>query len=227
MPDFQIRLYQAPDQESVYKIAADTAFFGEPVEAFLDDRQLFCDMFIRHYLTDNEKYAWVADDGAQVAGYLLGSTQNVIYSSHWWKNILFNVLPAGFKGNYHIGRRTIHYATGMLAGYLKGEEPPVSLADYPAHLHINVRKEYRGAGLGAQLINAYLSQLRAEGVKGVYLHTTSYNQAACHLYEKLGFDLLSNRPNRYWSQWFGFSVDNRSYGLKLGQYQASHEVPAI
>jgi RimJ/RimL family protein N-acetyltransferase len=61
----------------------------------------------------------------------------------------------------------------------------------------------------------------------VYLHTTSYNQAACHLYEKLGFDLLSRRHNRYWSQWFGFPVDNRSYGLKLGQYQAAHEVSAI
>ncbi len=103
----------------------------------------------------------------------------------------------------------------MVGGYLRNEEPSVDLAIYPAHLHVNIDKQFRGYGVGGRLIEAYLEQLYSLGIYGVYLHTTSHNEAACHLYEKLGFQLLSSRTNRFWSQWFGFRVDNRSYGLKL------------
>lgn len=38
--EVNIKLYQERDRQSVYKIAADTAFFGDPVETYLHDRQL-------------------------------------------------------------------------------------------------------------------------------------------------------------------------------------------
>jgi ribosomal protein S18 acetylase RimI-like enzyme len=120
-----------------------------------------------------------------------------------------------FKGCYRIGRRTARYSFGSLLGFLRGEEPPVDLAIYPAHFHINIVQNFRGGGVGRRLISTYLEQLRGIGVNGVYLHTTSHNETACHLYVKLGFQLLSSRPNRYWSRWFGYTVENRSYGLKL------------
>ncbi|PWB51528.1 MAG: hypothetical protein C3F13_13915 [Anaerolineales bacterium] len=221
MAEIKIRPYQASDQQAVYQIAADTAFFGEPVEAFMDDRRLFCDLFISYYLTANAQYCWVVEDGAQIVGYLLGSTENPIRSRRWQQHILYQVLPGVLKGHYHIGMRTIRYASGMLASYLRGEEPPVDKAAYPAHLHVNVRENQRGKGIGAKLITTYLLQLADQGLQGVYLHTTNHNQAACHLYEKLGFQVLSQRPNGYWSHWFGFPVDNRSYGIKLDQFKAS------
>ncbi len=79
--EFRIRACQATDLQAVYQIAADTAFFGEPVEAFLDDKRLFCDVFISYYLTTSARYAWVANNGAKVVGYLLGSTQELISSA--------------------------------------------------------------------------------------------------------------------------------------------------
>jgi ribosomal protein S18 acetylase RimI-like enzyme len=48
------------------------------------------------------------------------------------------------------------------------------------------------------------------------LETTNLNQAACHLYEKLGFRLLGVHSNRYWSKRLGLRVENRRYGLRLG-----------
>lgn len=41
MESLDIRPYRQEDREAVYRIAADTAFFGESVEHFLDDRRLF------------------------------------------------------------------------------------------------------------------------------------------------------------------------------------------
>ena len=64
-------------------------------------------------------------------------------------------------------------------------------------------------------METYLQQLRGLGVPGVYLETTSLNEVACHLYEKLGFRKLDVRPDRFWAKWFGRPVDDRCYGLKL------------
>jgi ribosomal protein S18 acetylase RimI-like enzyme len=103
----------------------------------------------------------------------------------------------------------------MAVGVLRGELTHADLDIYPAHLHINVDSEYRGHGLGRKLMEAYLQQLRDLGVKGVYLDTTSLNEIACRLYEKMGFRLLEARPARFWAKWFGHPVENRCYGLKL------------
>ncbi len=42
-----VRPYEATDREAVHRIAADTAFFGDPIERYLDDRQHFLDLFLR------------------------------------------------------------------------------------------------------------------------------------------------------------------------------------
>jgi hypothetical protein len=31
----------------------------------------------------------------------------------------------------------------------------------------------------------------------------------------MGFQLLDNRPDRFWANWFGHPVENLCYGLKL------------
>jgi ribosomal protein S18 acetylase RimI-like enzyme len=215
MDEILIRHFAQADQPAVLRIAADTAFFGEPVEAFLDDRTLFGDFFVGFYTAHKASYCWVADNGENVIGYLLGSDQNVIQSEYWRQYFVSRVIKGALSRKYRIGRRTISYGFGTMIGYIKGEEPPVDLTTYPAHLHINISQGYRSGGIGRRLIGAYLDQLREMSVQGVYLHTTSQNKAACHIYEKLGFQVLSSRHNSYWSKWFGYPVDNISYGIKL------------
>jgi hypothetical protein len=53
MPELLIRPYQPKDRESVFRIAADTAFFGAPIEAYMEDRNVFLDAFYAYY-TDLE-----------------------------------------------------------------------------------------------------------------------------------------------------------------------------
>ncbi len=50
--ELTIRPYQQSDRAMVAGIAADTAAFSAPVEAFLDDRRLFFDASYRVYLDD-------------------------------------------------------------------------------------------------------------------------------------------------------------------------------
>lgn len=214
--DAIIRHYYPSDQQAVFEISADTAFFGEPVEAFLEDRRLYNDAFARYYTDLETNYTWVAEGSQGVIGFLFGCTNTINQTKQWRSYIVTKVLVNAFSGRYKLGRRTFSFAIGMLFGLMGGEEPNVNLIEYPAHLQINVQQGYRGEGVGRWLIDAYLGQLRQLSVGGVHLETTSHNEAACHLYEKMGFQLLESHPNRFWTRMLGQAVDNRSYGLKLG-----------
>jgi len=213
--DISIRHYRNSDQAAVFEISADTAFFGEPVEAYLEDRKLYWEAFAKYYIVYEAPFVWVADNSQQVIGFLLGSVDTNKQSKHWRRYILSKVLLHALSGRYRLGPRTASFAIGMLSGLIRGEEPKVDLSKYPAHLQIDVRQGYRGMGVGRQLIEAFLEQLRQLDVAGLHLETTSHNVAACHLYEKIGFQILGNCLNRYWTKMLGTAVENRSYGLRL------------
>jgi GNAT superfamily N-acetyltransferase len=188
-----IRHYQPSDQHAVFEISADTAAFGEPVEAFLEDRSLYIDAFARYYTDHETDYVWVAEGSGEVIGFLLGCVNTINQSRQWKRYIVSKVLLNALSGRYKLGRRTAAFSMGMLLGLIRGEEPSVDLLQYPAHLQIDVRKGYRGEGVGKRIIDAYLEQIWRQGVCGVHLTTTSANTAACHLYEKIGFELLDSR----------------------------------
>lgn len=210
-----IRHYLPSDQLAVSGISADTAYFGEPVEAFLEDRRLYNDAFIRYYIEYETAYIWVAEAEREIVGFLLGCVDTGQHVRKWRSYILARVLTRAIAGQYRLGKHTANFAMGMLLGELRGKTAKVSLKEYPAHLQIDIQQGYRGEGIGSRLIAAYLEQLRQLNVIGVHLETTSHNAAACHLYEKVGFTLLECHPNRYWTKWFGFEVQNRRYGLKI------------
>lgn len=215
MYNISIRHYKVTDQVSVLGISADTAYFGDPVEEFLDDRQLYNDAFARYYTEQEASLAWVAEGPGGLAGFLFGCADTLVQSKAWRKYILSGVLVKALRGDYQLGRRTAGFGWGMLVGAMQGEKLKIDLKEYPAHLQIDVRQGYRGEGVGRRLIEAYLNQLKEMQIVGVHLETTSHNQAACHLYEKVGFQLLDESPSQFWSRKFGWDVKNLAYGLKL------------
>ena len=215
MPEFVIRPYQLKDRESVFRIAADTAFFGAPIEAYMEDRNVFLDAFYAYYTDLEPEHAWVACVDEAVVGFLAGCVDSRSHGWKYWRFILPRFIGNLLRGKYRFGKRSFGYVAGLLGGVLRGEFTHADLDIYPAHLHTNVDFAWRGHGLGQRLMEAYLQQLRGLDVKGVYLDTTSLNEVACRLYEKMGFRLLETRPDRFWAKWFEHPVENRCYGLKL------------
>lgn len=216
-----IRPYQATDRCAVFSIAADTAFFGEPVETYFDDRRLFCDAFYAYYTDWEPEHGWVAtmnepgEGEASPVGFLMGCVD----SSRHRQILGFKILPGVVKrvlaGRYRLGRCTWRYLARLGLGFLRREFPHPDMGRYPAHLHINLLPDSRGFSLGRGMLEAYLNQLRELSLPGVHLNTTSQNVTACHLYERMGFRLLAARPTRMWRRFFDHPVENRLYGLEL------------
>jgi ribosomal protein S18 acetylase RimI-like enzyme len=210
-----VRPYLAPDRQAVLRIAADTAFFGEPVENFLEDRRLFCDLFYRYYTDFESSNGFVACAGDEVVGFILGSLDTRRQQPRLWRLLLPGVIQGLLKRHYTLGPQTWRYGFGFLKSAVRREFPSCDLSIYPAHLHINIDAPWRSQGFGRRLMEAYLARLQALDVLGVHLHTTNLNAAACSLYERMGFILLDARRTSIWGYTMSRMVENRCYGLKL------------
>jgi ribosomal protein S18 acetylase RimI-like enzyme len=210
-----VRPYQLPDRQAVLRIAADTAFFGEPVENFLEDRQLFCDLFYRYYTDFESSNGFVACAGDEVVGFIMGSLDTRQQQSRLWRLLLPGVIQGLLQRRYTLGPRTWRYGFGLIKAAMQREFPGCDLSIYPAHLHINIDAFWRGQGFGRRLMETYLARLQVLGVPGVHLHTTNLNPAACSLYASMGFILLDARRTSIWGYTMSQMVENRCYGLKL------------
>jgi ribosomal protein S18 acetylase RimI-like enzyme len=215
MEDLIIRPYTKNDRETVLRISADTAVFGEPVEAILEDRQVFCDAFTAYYTDYESEYAWAACIEGQVVGYLTGCINTSAQRKRWLRQVLPALLSNLAQRRYTTGRKTWRYTWSMIGGTLRKEFPHVDHREYPAHLHINVEAGARGRGLGRRLLETYLDQLHQLEIPGVFLDTTNINEAACKLYEGVGFEILERRETNVWKEVIQKPVENIVYGMKM------------
>jgi GNAT superfamily N-acetyltransferase len=242
-PELMIRLYLPADRAALLQIGADTAFFGEPIEFYMEDRRIFLDTFYAYYTDYEPEHTWVACAGQQVVGFLTGCTdtrrqqRTLLYKlipGVAWRLLRGHPLnprtarvncegyplncegyPLNCEGYYHLGKKARRYVRAIISAGLRREFPRADLKQYPAHLHINLAAEWRGYGLGQRLMQAYLAQLKQLGVRGVHLGTTSINEIACHMYERTGFHLLGAHPTRMWAGLIDYPVENRCYGMEF------------
>jgi ribosomal protein S18 acetylase RimI-like enzyme len=212
----QVRPYRAQDRAAVLQIAADTGFFGAPVEAFMDDRRLMQDAFVAYYLDYEPEHLWIAEADGAAVGYISSSTgerRAAVGKARTAGVAAFRLLT--FR--YRVGKLSRRYFVRVAGALLRREYPHADLKDYPAELHINLTEGARGLGLGKKLMNVCLDRMAEAGVPGIHLNTTSMNAVAVRMYEKMGFQLLGRKRTRLWEPWLpGEQVENLVYGKRLG-----------
>ena len=203
----------AAEAAPVHTIGAETAFYGAPVEHVFEDRRLFIDIYMRPYTSHYADTIWVAAADGVVGGYLIGCPDTAAYHP-LFRRALLRASGRMLLLRYRLGRRTLRAMRGFVSEML-APDPPLDLATYPAHLHINLLPAHRGQGIGRRLMMIYLDHCRAAGLPGVHLSTSSCNEVAVHLYEHLGFEVLSRRHSRYHSTVCGQPVDALLMGLRF------------
>ena len=124
------------------------------------------DIFAVPYVTLEPEHAHVLDDGTGAAvGYVLGTADTARFAQRYrdeW-------LPAT-AGRYPEPRTRPSPPTTVLLLHHHPERMVLpALADYPAHLHIDLLPEWQGQGQGRGLIGAFLAGLREAGVAKVHL----------------------------------------------------------
>ncbi|MGA5300584.1 GNAT family N-acetyltransferase [Nucisporomicrobium flavum] len=180
-----IRAYRPEDLNTIYDICVRTADAGGDARGQYSSDRLMGDIFAAPYVILEPEHAHVLDDGTGTAvGYVLGTADTARFARRYrdeW-------LPAT-ADRYPLPQDPpVTPDDRMLALHYHPERMVTpELADYPAHLHIDLLPEWQGKGWGRGLIGAFLAGLRAAGVPRVHLGMVPTNTSARAFYDRLGF----------------------------------------
>jgi ribosomal protein S18 acetylase RimI-like enzyme len=189
-----IRPYRPQDRAQVREIACDTADRGEPVERLFHDRRTVADVLTCYYSDYEPESLWVAQSGPMVAGYLSGCLNTRRYDRVMLRVILPQAMIGALARGALFRRETWRLVAGFVRTGLAGGRPRIDRDKYPAHLHINLRPDFRGRGIGAQLVERFRQQVRQAGGQGIHLMTLGDNEAGRKFFEAVGFRLVSEWP---------------------------------
>jgi len=186
----QVRPYEAADLDDLYRICLQTADNGQDAATLVTDPMLPGYVFAAPYGIFEPSLAWVAEDEAGAAGYVVGALDTPAFEERlerdWWP-----ALRARYPDPRHL--------TGTLSGLERLclhaiHEPfttdPALVSNYPSHLHIDLLPRLQGRGLGRRLIETLFAALRASRSRGVHLHVGSANQRAAAFYRHVGMTEL-------------------------------------
>lgn len=83
---------------------------------------------------------------------------------------------------------------GKIVGYAAGEKKKTRQIELGEVSYNAVLPEYRGQGIGRELVKGVMQNLRDSGARVLYVVTIDKDQPAAAMYEKLGFEkLISHR----------------------------------
>jgi ribosomal protein S18 acetylase RimI-like enzyme len=192
-----IRNATPADAPELYRICLLTGDAGRDATALHSDPDLLGEVYVGPYLHVPPAVAGVAlDEGGLVLGYVLGTPDTPAFAAAceaaWWPALRSrHPMDPGDAGRVRLPAdqalvQTLHRPPTPEAGLV---------AEYSAHLHIDLLPEAQGRGLGRALIDWVLSQLAELGAEGVHLGVDPRNTAAIAFYERLGFIRWGSDPD--------------------------------
>ncbi len=199
--ELTIRKYQPGDRQELRKICSDTAYFGEPCEAFFPDREFLADIIMNYYTDYESEHTWVAQYRKNVIGYICAGIDDLRYSYIMALRILpISFLKALARADIFDSRtaRLIRYNFRSL---LRSESSlkKVDCRKFSAHIHQNIAGGFRGLGIGSELFEAMINDIsqKAPGIRFKALRS----QRRFPFFERYGFTLIDCRRVKIWEEW--------------------------
>lgn len=180
----EIRAYRPGDLEALYDICVRTADAGGDARGVYRSDALMGDLFAAPYAILCPEVAFVLDDGGRAVGYVVGTANTPDFVRRWaaeWQPV--------FAARYSRPPeppRDAHEEMVKL-GYWPERMLVPEVADFPAHLHIDLLPPYQGRGYGRGLIYAFLGAAEKAGASAVHLSMLTANVQARAFYDRLGF----------------------------------------
>jgi ribosomal protein S18 acetylase RimI-like enzyme len=180
----RIRHYEPEDRSAVYEICVRTAAVGADARGRYSSDDLMPDLFAGPYLHFEPELGFVLADGVQPVGYVIGTADTPTfvrrYRDEWIPRLADRYpVPPAAPSTAEEAIIALHYSPERMLW--------PQLADYPAHLHIDLLPGVQRSGHGRALIETFLPAAAARCASGVHVCVRAENLQALAFYEKLGF----------------------------------------
>ena len=177
-----VRLATPDDADALAAVCLLTARSGEDATGLLSDDSLWADLYALPYLALEPDLTFVVQDAEGVAGYVLGTSDSSAFADAFRRRWLPVAGP-----RHPQGPRDLPLEARLVSDLHQPERDlPAEVAQYPAHLHIDLLPRAQGRGLGRALMTTFFRAVRAAGAPGVHLQISPDNHRAHAFYSHLG-----------------------------------------
>jgi ribosomal protein S18 acetylase RimI-like enzyme len=177
-----IRSAGLQDLPGTYRVCLQTADAGTDGSALYENPDLLGHIYVGSYLVGQPEFAFVIADEFGVAGYVLGTASTREFEAwqerEWWPALRVQYPPTSGSGLDDDLISHLHTPVAV---------PDAVVANYPAHLHIDLLPRAQGKGLGRVMLETLFVALRARGVHGIHLDVGEDNHNAIAFYRHFGF----------------------------------------
>jgi ribosomal protein S18 acetylase RimI-like enzyme len=198
-----IRPYEPRDLDDLYRVCLATGDNGADATHLYDDPRLVGHIYAAPYGVLSPETAFVVEDAAGVAGYIVGALDTRAFAAHaeasWWPT-LRPLYPDPSGTPFEA------WSADQLRGYMihhPSHAPDALLDRFPSHLHINLLPRLQGRGLGRRLFDLWFETLADMGSIGAHLGVSGANIRAQTFYRAYGLtEPLPARPPPRATLWF-------------------------
>lgn len=194
-----LRPYQPADLDALYRICLETGDSGADATAQYSYPQLVGHIYAAPYGVLEPHNVFVVEDDQGVAGYVVGTHDTNAFSERleqeWW--------PA-LRERYRAATGLTEADRARVDAIMKpGHSPAKLVAEYPAHIHMNLLARLRGQRVGTRLLAMWIEQARAAGVSGIHLGASATNAGGIAFWSRSGFATWRAEPGVVW---FGMTL---------------------
>lgn len=197
----ELRSYRAGDLDALYEICLVTGDSGRDATALHNDGRLIGHLYSAPYGVLEPGNVFVAEDGEGVAGYVVGTHDTAAFQERlereWW--------PALRKQYDRAAPASLTAADRQRLEAIRspGSSPADLMQRYPAHIHMNLLPRLRGQRIGTRLLQMWIAQARAAGVRGIHLGANAKNTGGMAFWTRSGFTPLQTVGR---TVWFGMAL---------------------
>ena len=211
---YTIRPYHKDDRIFVRRISCETAFLEAGLHKFFSDEEVLADSLTLYFTDCEPESCFVSDTAGQVTGYIIGSKDVRRMDRVFNSQVLPVLLTKAWRRKVFLNKTNLRFFRYILRSGICGEFfMPDFSRDFPATLHINLDRNFRGQGVGGALIDRYLDYLRENKVPGVHFGT--FSETAKNFFIKKGFQELFRSKRTYFKPYLGKEINFYVFGRKL------------
>lgn len=212
--DYIIRKFEVKDRNAIRRISCETSFLEYPRKLIFDDDEVLADVLTLYFTDYEPESCFLAVCEGKVVGYILGSKNVMEMERINNSKIIIPLFIKAVQRGIFFRRHNLKFFFHILKSLLRTEfYMPDFRKAFPATLHINIDKEYRGKGMGEKLIETYESYLKKEKIKGVHFGTLSERTKI--FFTKLGFTILFQKKRTYLKPYLGKEINFYVFGKRL------------
>jgi GNAT superfamily N-acetyltransferase len=179
-----LRPYQASDLDALYDVCVRTAASGDDLSDSLGDPRLPGDLYAGPYGVHEPDLAFVVEDEVGVGGYVVGTDDTAAFEA-MLETTWLPPLRDRYREGSGISDEDNRLISSLHHPYIQDSG---IVADFPAHLHIDLLPRLQRQGHGRQLIERFCDEVRRRGARGVHLGVGTANHRARIFYARVGFD---------------------------------------